>query len=105
VISFHWLPRGTSDETNNVPIGDLQLFYGCLQAWLSVQEQLPLTEQEAFQLRVDAYIYGYPLLVMDSIRRVMTNVAVPEGKSAPMGQFAHFRSFPDASKRDLAGQK
>jgi hypothetical protein len=40
---------------------------------------------------------------MDSVRRVMTNVAVPEGKSAPMGQFAHFRSFPDASKRDLAG--
>ncbi len=69
----------------------------------AVQDQQPLTEQEAFQLGVDAYIYGYPLLVMDSVRRVSTNVAAPQGKLAPMGQFAHFRSFPDASKRDLAG--
>jgi len=63
----------------------------------------PLAEDEAFQLGVDAYVYGYPLLVMDSVRKVMTNVAEPQGKAAPMGQFAHFRSFPDASKRDLAG--
>jgi hypothetical protein len=69
----------------------------------SVPEQQPLTEQEAFQLGVDAYVYGYPLLVMDSVRRVSTNVVSPQGKQAPMGQFAHFRSFPDASKRDLAG--
>ena len=69
----------------------------------SVQEQEPLTEQEAFQLGVDAYIYGYPLLVMDSVRRVNTNVAEPQGMSAPMGQFAHARSFPDASKPVIAG--
>ena len=65
--------------------------------------QQPLTEEEAFQLGVDAYIYGYPLLVMDSLRRVSTNVAEPQGLSAPMGQFAHSRSFPDASKRIIAG--
>ena len=62
----------------------------------SAAQQQPLTEEEAFQVGVDAYIYGYPLLVMDSVRRVSTNVAVPQGKLAPMGQFAHFRSFPDA---------
>jgi DNA sulfur modification protein DndE len=33
----------------------------------------------------------------------MSNVAEPQARAAPMGQFAHFRSFPDASKRDLAG--
>src|SRR5229473_498848 len=69
----------------------------------SAAQQQPLTEEEAFQLGVDAYIYGYPLLVMDSVRRVSTNVTVPQGRLAPMGQFAHFRSFPDASKRDFAG--
>jgi DNA sulfur modification protein DndE len=69
----------------------------------SAAQQQPLTEEEAFQLGVDAYIYGYPLVVMDSVRRVSTNVAVPQGKLAPMGQFANSRSFPDASKRDLAG--
>ena len=69
----------------------------------SAAQQQPLTEEEAFQLGVDAYIYGYPLLVMDSLRRVSTNVVEPEGTSAPMGQFAHHRSFPDASKREIAG--
>ena len=68
-----------------------------------VTQSPSLTEEEAFQFGVDAYIYGYPLLVMDSVRKVMTNVAEPRGKAAPVGQFAHFRSFPDASKRDLAG--
>jgi hypothetical protein len=69
----------------------------------SAAEQEPLTEEQALQLGVDAYIYGYPLVVMDSVRRVNTNVAVPQGKLAPVGHFAHFRSFPDASKRDIAG--
>lgn len=69
----------------------------------SAAQQQPLTEEEAFKLGVDAYIYGYPLVVMGSVRRVTTNVAAPKGKLAPMGQFANYRSFPDASKRDLAG--
>jgi hypothetical protein len=69
----------------------------------SAAQQQPLTEEEALQLGVDAYIYGYPLVVMDSVRRVNTNVAGPKGMSAPMGQFAHSRSFPDASKRVIAG--
>lgn len=69
----------------------------------SAAQQQPLTEEEAFQLGVDAYIYGYPLVVMDSVRRVNTNVAEPQGMSAPMGQFANSRSFPDASKRVIAG--
>jgi hypothetical protein len=62
----------------------------------SAAQQEPLTEEDAFQRGVDAYIYGYPLLVMDSVQRVTTNVAMPQGKLAPMGQFAHHRSFPDA---------
>ena len=69
----------------------------------SAAQQQTLTEKEAFQLGVNAYIYGYPLVVMDSVRRVNTNVAEPQGMSAPMGQFAHSRSFPDASKRVIAG--
>ena len=83
--------------------GSCSCFIAACKHGSPVQEQQPLTEQEAFQLGVDAYVYGYPLVVMDSVRRVMTNVGAPQGKAAPMGQFAHFRSFPDASKRDLAG--
>ena len=53
-------------------------------------------EQEAFDLGVEAYIYGYPLVTMEMTRRVMTNVVKPEGKAAPMGQFARLREYPTA---------
>ena len=34
---------------------------------------------EDFALATDAYIYGYPLVTMEMTRRVITNVAAPEG--------------------------
>lgn len=56
---------------------------------------------EDFWLATDAYIYGYPLITMEFTRRVMTNVATPEGTRAPMGQFVRARQYPDASFRDV----
>lgn len=56
---------------------------------------------EDFWLAADAYIYGYPLVTMEMTRRVMTNVAVPEGTHAPMGQLVKMRQYPDASFRDV----
>src|SRR3954469_4765589 len=64
----------------------------------SVSDRQELTEEEARALGVEAYVYGYPLLVMDSLRRVTTNVAGPRGTLAPMGQFAPHRAFPGASE-------
>ena len=54
-------------------------------------------ELEAFETAKDAYVYAYPLMTMDMTRRVSTNVASPEGTSAPMGQFAKLREYPNAS--------
>ena len=54
-------------------------------------------ELEAFETAKDAYVYAYPLMTMDLTRRVSTNVASPEGTSAPMGQFAKLREYPNAS--------
>src|SRR5271170_5773787 len=54
-------------------------------------------ELEAFETAKDAYVYAYPLMTMDLTRRVTTNVASPEGTSAPMGQFAKLREYPNAS--------
>ncbi|HEX6013895.1 MAG TPA: DUF1254 domain-containing protein [Geminicoccaceae bacterium] len=56
---------------------------------------------EDFWLATDAYIYGYPLVTMETTRRVMTNVAAPEGTRAPMGQLIKARQYPDASFRDV----
>ena len=53
---------------------------------------------EDFILATDAYIYGYPLVTMEMTRRVITNVAAPEGaRGAPMGQLTSLRQYPDAS--------
>lgn len=56
---------------------------------------------EARERAIDAYIFGYPLVTMELTRRVMTNVAAPEGTRAPMGQFARLRSYPTAEFRDV----
>ena len=56
---------------------------------------------EEFWLATDAYIFGYPLVTMEMTRRIMTNVATPEGNRGPMGQFVKARQYPDASFRDV----
>jgi hypothetical protein len=56
---------------------------------------------EDFWLATDAYIYGYPLVTMEMTRRVITNVAKPEGTHAPMGQLIKLREYPNASFRDV----
>jgi hypothetical protein len=60
-----------------------------------------LTEDEAFALGVDAYVYGYPLVTMEMTRRVMTNTAEPKDDHAPMGQFFLTRTYPTAAFRDV----
>jgi hypothetical protein len=59
------------------------------------------SEQEAIAIATEAYIYGYPLVTMEYTRRVMTNVAEPQGAHAPMGQFLLMRTYPDASFKDV----
>jgi len=54
-------------------------------------------ELEALETAKDAYIYAYPLMTMDLTRRVTTNIAAPAGTSAPMGQLAKLREYPNAS--------
>ena len=56
---------------------------------------------EDFWLATDAYVYGYPLVTMEMTRRVMTNVAKPEGTRAPMGQLIKMREYPNASFTDV----
>lgn len=56
---------------------------------------------EALALATEAYVYAYPLVTMEMTRRIMTNVASPEGTRAPMGQFVRMREYPNAKFRDV----
>jgi len=60
-----------------------------------------LTQEQALKLATEVYVYGYPLVTMDTTRRVMTNVETVEGIRAPMGQFMNAREYPTASFRDV----
>ena len=54
---------------------------------------------ESQSAAVDAYIYGYPLVTMELTRRSFTNVAQPDGKSAPIGYFVNVPKYPPASDK------
>src|SRR5882724_842508 len=54
-----------------------------------------LSAQQVHDLAVDAYIYGYPLVLMDVTRQVMTNTSQAGERDAPVNQLANMRSFPD----------
>jgi hypothetical protein len=72
--------------------------------WRYAQSAAPsigVSTQEAVAIGTDAYIYGYPLVTMEMTRRVMTNVATPGEKHAPMGQFALMREYPTAAFREV----
>ncbi|MEZ5900153.1 MAG: DUF1254 domain-containing protein [Hyphomicrobiaceae bacterium] len=58
-------------------------------------------EGEDFLVASDAYVYGYPLVTMEMTRRVITNVAKPEGTRAPEGNLIKLRQYPDATFRDV----
>jgi hypothetical protein len=62
-----------------------------------VGAQTAITEQEAHAIGVDAYLYFYPLVIMDITRRVGTNVppGVQQG-FGPANMFNSFTAYPTA---------
>lgn len=64
---------------------------------------LDLKPGEAHAIAHDAYIYGYPLVLMDIIRQLATNVPRPDENrlKAPVNQFVHARAFPDYTFTDI----
>jgi hypothetical protein len=73
-----------------------------LAAWAQ-QSAMPitgLTAQEAQSIAFEAYIYFYPLVIMDVSRKHFTNIE--PGKMfarGPMNTFSHARTFPPATFR------
>lgn len=51
---------------------------------------------------IQAYIYGYPLVLMDVTKKVMTHVSEPDKAGhAPLNQFSHRETFPDDTFKDV----
>jgi len=53
------------------------------------------TEQTLAELADEAYVYAYPLVLMDVTAQAMINVATPDNQHAPPNQFARMESLPD----------
>lgn len=78
----------------------LFLLSALLVACGSGDNSTPVAE-EARQIAVDAYVYGYPLVTMEMTRRVMTNGGGLQGTQAPMGHLARVREYPSADFRNV----
>ncbi len=60
------------------------------------------SQDEVYQIGLEAYVYLYPLVMMDVTRQQMTNIE--SGKMAgrgPMNTFTHVRAFPTADFREV----
>ena len=58
-----------------------------------------ISEQDAHAIGVQAYLYFYSPVTMDLTRKQLTNVAKPEGISAPMNTFANIPEYPTADMK------
>jgi hypothetical protein len=54
-----------------------------------------ISAEEAMAIADEAYVFGYPLVLMEITRRVMTAVPKTSERKSPMNQFLHLRKFPD----------
>jgi hypothetical protein len=75
------------------------LALGSLLSWLAARTAAepagkPLTEEDAVRLGTEAYVYGFPLVLMDVTRQVQTTNTKPADGKGP-NRFMHSRKFPD----------
>lgn len=53
----------------------------------------------AQELLEQAYLYAFPLVLMDATRKVSTNTETPNDTRAPINQFIHAKKLADAASR------
>ncbi len=87
----------------------LIIFIICLFSGCKKEEKKATTEKKVAIVENDstiiktaeiAYLYGLPLVLMDITRRQSTNVEEAGSMAAPMNQFVHKSTFPDATLKN-----
>lgn len=86
----------------------MAIFIGILLAtlaWLINQNQAfadaATTTSTTEQIAEEGYIYGYPLVLMEVTKDVMTATPTASNLKAPINQFVNVRTFPDPSFTDV----
>ena len=62
-----------------------------------------MSEQELRDTAIDAYVYAYPMVLMELARRQA--VQSPADGKAPMNQFGHKTAFPDPAAAGALAQR
>ena len=60
-----------------------------------------LSDDDIRDIAVEAYVYAFPLVLMEITRRTTTNIAAPGHGRAPVNRFGHMVRLPDATFRDV----
>jgi hypothetical protein len=69
----------------------------------AVEKARAITPEEARQISQDGFLFGLPVVYINLMAEVGSNVPEPQGLRAPINQFAHYRLFPDAASREIVG--
>ncbi|HEX2329438.1 MAG TPA: DUF1254 domain-containing protein [Candidatus Angelobacter sp.] len=64
---------------------------------INLGQRLSPSAADARETAIEAYIFGYPLVLMEVTRRTLTNVSSPRETGAPMNQLCNRRTFPEPS--------
>ena len=85
-----------------IPILFLGIFFlvACQSDTATIQTTegpIEISSDELLSTLGEAYLYGYPLVLMDLTQKVATNIEKPHltKSTAPINQLGHFRIFPD----------
>ncbi|MEM9462391.1 MAG: DUF1254 domain-containing protein [Myxococcota bacterium] len=65
------------------------------------EDSLVRTRAQARLIAAQAYVYGFPIVLMERTREVFTTVSEAGPDSAPMNQLSHADTLPDASFRTV----
>ena len=65
----------------------------------AAETQSSVSEEAAYAIGVDAYLYFYPLVTMDITRKQISNIEPGKGFGGPMNTFVNIAAYPTADMR------